>query len=270
MFSNSDVGAVKPKMVVVTTSWDDGHCNDLKVAELLSLRKLPGTFYVTSGSLGNSSKMSATNLCELSNAGFEVGAHTVTHPVLTDVDPITLSREVTDCKDSLEAILGREVSSFAYPKGRFNAEVVTEVKKAGFRRARGVRLLSLAYDFRAFDMPVTIQAYPHRWTDYCKNLIRRGEVVALAKSSILIGGSTNWVQLGKALFDRALQTGGAWHLLGHSWETENLNGWCELKEMLDYVSGREGVRYLTNGELGELVGSGPAPARRKPAPQRCS
>jgi peptidoglycan-N-acetylglucosamine deacetylase len=257
------------KMVVVTTSWDDGDHADLKVAELLSVRKLPGTFYVTSGGVGKSSNMSATDLHGLSNAGFEIGGHTVTHPLLTDLDPDSLRHEVADCKGAIEAILGREVGSFAYPKGRFNAEVVTQVKKAGFHCARGVRMLSFACDFPPFEMPVTIQAYPHRWKDYCKNLIRRGEVMALARSSIMIGRSTNWVQLGKALFDRALRNGGVWHLLGHSWETEKLNAWSELREMLDYVSGREGVRYLTNGELGQLVSSGPAAAGCEPAPQRC-
>jgi peptidoglycan-N-acetylglucosamine deacetylase len=251
MFSKSNSGAVtSKKMVIVTTSWDDGHCNDLKVAELLDLRKLPGTFYVTSGGLGKSSNMPATDLRELSKAGFEIGGHTVTHPILTDLDPSSLNREVVECKASLEAILSREVSSFAYPKGRFNANVVAQVKKAGFRCARGVRMLSFASDFPPFDMPVTIQAYPHRWTHYCRNLLRRGEAMALARSSILIGRSTNWVQLGKALFDRALREGGAWHLLGHSWEMDTVNAWSELKKMLDYVSGREGVRYLTNGDLG--------------------
>ena len=78
-------------------------------------------------------------------------------------------------------------------------------------------MLSFACDFPPFEMPVTIQAYPHRWRDYGRNLIRRGEILALAKSAMVIGRSTNWVQLGKALFDRALQEGGAWHLLGHSW-----------------------------------------------------
>jgi hypothetical protein len=257
------------KTVVVTTSWDDGHCKDLKVAELLSLRKLPGTFYVTSGGVGKSSNMSETDLRGLSNAGFEVGGHTVTHPLLTDLDPESLRHEVADCKDSIEAILGREVSSFAYPKGRFNAEVVTQVRKAGFRCARGVRMLSFSCNFPPFEMPVTIQAYPHCRMDYCKNLVRRGEITALAKYSLMIGRSTNWVQLGKALFERVLQRGGVWHLLGHSWETEKLNDSSELKEMLDYVSGREGVRYLTNGELGQLISSGPAVVGREPTPQRC-
>ncbi len=252
------------KPVIVTTSWDDGHRDDLRVAELLRARKLPGTFYVTSGGLRDSSNMSAGDLRDLAAAGFEIGGHTVSHPVLTEISRDRVRREVVDCKAELEAVLGMEVVSFAYPKGEFNAAVVTEVKQAGFRCARGVRMLSFACSFPPFEMPVTIQAHPHRWPTYWKNLIKRGEIVALARSSIVIGKSANWVELGKALFDCALQEGGAWHLVGHSWETEKQNGWTELKEMLDYVSGRPGVRYMTNGELGQFVAAQSRPAQKSP------
>lgn len=253
--SGQNGGSAAKKTVIVTTSWDDGHCDDLRVAELLAARKLPGTFYVTSGGLGESSRLSASDLRDLAGAGFEIGGHTVSHRVLTEIGADLVRREVVDCKAELEAILGRELVSFAYPKGKFNAAVVTEVKQAGFRCARGVRMLSFSCSFPPFEMPVTIQAHPHRWPAYWRNLIRRGEIVALAKSSIMISKSANWVELGKALFDCALKEGGAWHMVGHSWETEKQNGWIELQEMLDYVSGRPGVHYLTNGELGKLVAS---------------
>jgi len=193
--------------------------------------------------------LSASDLRELAKAGFEIGAHTVTHPVLTDIDGDAVTREVEQSKQTLEAVLGREVTSFAYPKGRHNRDVVKRVRQAGYRCARGLRMLSLSYDFPPLEMPVTVQAFPHRWSGYARNLIRRGEVTALAKSSVQIGMSKNWVQLGKELFDRALREGGAWHLLGHSWETEKLDRWPELTEMMDYVSGRPGVQYLTNGQL---------------------
>jgi hypothetical protein len=241
------------KAVVVTTSWDDGDCCDLKLAELLASMGLPGTFYVSTGALGGGSTMSPSQLRDLAGAGFEIGAHTVTHPILTDLSGAALTREIVDCKHALEQIMGREVPSFAYPKGRRNAETMRRVKEAGYRAARGLRMLSLSFDFPPFDMPVTVQAYPHRRIRYVRNLMRRGEVMALVKSSVRIARSKSWVQLGKELFDRALRDGGVWHLLGHSWETEKLDRWSELAEMMDYVSHRPGVRYLTNGQLSQLV-----------------
>jgi peptidoglycan/xylan/chitin deacetylase (PgdA/CDA1 family) len=243
------------RTVVVTTSWDDGDRSDLKLAELLASRGLPATFYVPTGALGQASTLSPSDLREFASAGFEIGAHTVTHPILTDLTGTALTREIGECKHVLEEILGIEVPSFAYPKGRRNAETMTRVKAAGYRGARGLRMLSLSFDFPLFDMPVTVQAYPHPRMSYIKNLVRRGEVTALARSSADIGRSKNWVRLGKELFDRAVRDGGVWHLLGHSWETEKLGRWSELKEIMDYVSGRQGVRYLTNGELSRLAHS---------------
>ncbi len=253
--------------MVVTSSWDDGDCCDLKLAELLGSRGLPGTFYVTTGALGKASTMSPAQLRELADAGFEIGGHTVTHPILTDLTGAALTREIADCKLALEQILGREVPSFAYPKGRCNAETMRRVKEAGYRAARGLRMLSLSFEFPAFDMPVTVQAYPHRRIRYVRNLMRRGEVMALVKSSVRIGRSKSWVELGKELFDRALRDGGVWHLLGHSWETDKLDRWPELAEMMDYVSHRQGVRYLTNGQLSQMVRAGSPPAVAEPVLQ---
>jgi len=241
------------KAVFVTTSWDDGERSDLRLAELLSARALPATFYVTTGGLGQGSAMSAMEVRGLSNAGFEVGAHTVTHPVLTEVSGAEAARELEDCKQTLEDLLGRAVTSFAYPKGRYNSAVVELVRQARYSCARGVQLLSLSHDFPRFEMPVTIQAFPHRWSGYAKNLLRRGEVASLARFSLQIGRSKNWVELGKSLFDRALQRGGVWHLLGHSWQTEKLGGWSELEDLLHYVSARPGVRYVTNTALCETM-----------------
>ena len=245
------MNAASDKISVVTSSWDDDDRTNLKVAELLAARRLRGTFYVTSGGLGKSSALSTTELRSLSDAGFEIGAHSVSHAILPRLNRHDLACEVVECKDVLEQALGREVISFAYPKGRYNADVIAEVKQAGYHCARGVRLLSISYDFPPFEMPISIQAYPHRRTSYVKNLVRRQELAALLRSSRLIVGSNGWVALGKALFDRVLRDGGAWHLCGHSWQTEKIAGWAELEEMLDYVSGHagQGVQYLTNAEL---------------------
>jgi peptidoglycan-N-acetylglucosamine deacetylase len=242
--------------VIVTTSWDDGDVWNLKLADLLSRRGLPATLYATTGALGQGTTMSAAQLRSLDQAGFEIGAHTVSHPVLSDLHGDELARELTGCKRALEDMLGREVPSFAYPKGRGNQEVARALAAAGYRHARGLRMLSLSTDFPPFDMPFTVQAYPHPWSRFARNLLKRKEVWALIESTPRILNSGSWVELGKAMFDRALREGGAWHLVGHSWETERVGGWEQLTEMLDYVAGREGVRYLTNGEFAQFAVSG--------------
>ncbi len=60
------------------------------------------------------------------------------------------------------------------------------------------------------------------------------------------GRADNWVDLGKAFFDLVLRQGGFWYLYGHSWQIEEMGLWDELRQMLDYVSNREGVTYVSN------------------------
>lgn len=244
------------RQVIVTTSWDDEHSSNLKLADLLRATRLRATFYIPTGSLGIGEALTTGDLCDLAAAGFEIGAHTVTHPVLTDVHGERLRSEVTDCKLRLEEIIGREVASFCYPKGRYNAEVMQALSEAGYRGARTVRMLFCGMPQRPFEIPTTLQTYPHEASTYVRNLVKRRALADLARSLRDIVRADDWVALGKALFDKVLKAGGTWHLFGHSWETERENRWDAVRELLSYVSNRPEVQYVTNGELAELIRSG--------------
>jgi len=247
--SKDKTGSAARARVIVTTSWDDDAASGLKVAELLGSRAMPGTFFVPTGELGEAGKFNDRDLRSLASAGFEIGAHTVSHKMLTTLAEAELVREVGDCKQTLQQILGREVTTFCYPKGRFNAQVIRQVERAGYLGARTTKMLSSSLVFSRFEMPTTIQAYPHSRSNYVKNLVRLRAVPTLAKELPDLISFEGWSQLGKKLFDQALHDGGIWHLYGHPWEIERLNLWSQLANMLDYVAKREGVTYLTNGQI---------------------
>jgi peptidoglycan/xylan/chitin deacetylase (PgdA/CDA1 family) len=68
----------------------------------------------------------------------EIGAHTMTHPVLAGLSQQLQAAEIADGKRLLEETLGRPVVSFAYPfgsRGDYTDETVSLVKTAGFRCA---------------------------------------------------------------------------------------------------------------------------------------
>jgi hypothetical protein len=98
-------------------------------------------------------------------------------------------------------------------------------------------------------MPTTVQAYPHSTSAYLRNLARGRNGAALLKYVMRLRWLESWVELGKQLFHEAMEHGGIWHLYGHSWEIEELNLWDGLREVLDHVSHRRGIRYLNNGQL---------------------
>lgn len=231
---------------VVTTSWDDGHPADFRLAELLSRHDLPGTFYIPLSNCEGRPTLTASGIRSLRRAGFEIGAHTVSHTPLAQIDPRRARREVFECKAGLEDILGEPVHMFCYPKGRFNGHIVDCVRQAGYRGARTTRLLATGDTFPRYEMPTSIQAFPTPAIGYLRNLTKRLAFGSLYNYCTELRNHKNWVGIGRCLFDRVVGHGGIWHLFGHSWELEEFHLWDELKELLTYVSYREEVSYVCN------------------------
>src|ERR1700722_7677547 len=216
--------------VFVTTSWDDEERSGLKVAELLSRSRLPGTFYVPTGKLGQGTSFTGGDLRTLAASGFEIGAHTVSHAILTEVIASECAREVGACKLTLQEIVGAEIRMFCYPKGRFNRDIMKTVERAGYRGARGTQMLTSTTVFDRFAIPTTLQAYPHRRSNYVRNLVRLKAFDVLLRSIPDLISFQDWLRLGQVSFDRTLRNGGVWHLYGHPWEIEKLGLWDQLRE----------------------------------------
>lgn len=74
-------------------------------------------------------------ILELSKNGVEIGAHTLSHPILTQVSSSEAKRQVVESKQRLEERLLKEVDLFCYPNGQpgdFNAEIVKIIRDSGF------------------------------------------------------------------------------------------------------------------------------------------
>jgi peptidoglycan/xylan/chitin deacetylase (PgdA/CDA1 family) len=135
-----DVGTVlasgqpRARGVVLTfdDAWADNHTNALGP---LSRHGLPVMLYAPSRLLDKPGYMSRTQLLEMDAGGVTVGAHTRTHPDLRACTPPELEREVRGSKEDLEDLLGKPVTSFAYPTGLFDDKVVEAVGAAGFTSA---------------------------------------------------------------------------------------------------------------------------------------
>lgn len=83
--------------------------------------------------------MTSAQVKALHSAGMQVGAHTVSHPILAKLTRHAAEQEIAQSKHVLEAILGIRVGQFAYPNGKpgedYSAESVEIVKKLGFDAA---------------------------------------------------------------------------------------------------------------------------------------
>jgi len=68
------------------------------------------------------SPFDAASVRTLHSQGFEIGGHTVLHPILTETTPAQARAEIGGSKEELEALIGARVRSFAYPNGRPNRD----------------------------------------------------------------------------------------------------------------------------------------------------
>lgn len=87
---------------------------------------------------GEYRSMTWAQLRALAAEGFDVGAHTRTHPILSRVSPEQLWDEIGGCKEEIERNLGFPVRHFAYPNGRredYTPEAVEMVTRADYSAA---------------------------------------------------------------------------------------------------------------------------------------
>lgn len=84
------------------------------------------------------SLLTSAELKQLVAAGMSIGAHTLTHPILSE-QPAELARtEIVESRSVLESVTGQKVWAFAYPVGdspSVPASVIAMVKDAGFTAA---------------------------------------------------------------------------------------------------------------------------------------
>jgi len=71
----------------------------------------------------------------LRGLGFSIGAHTVSHPILSRVTPEKAREEIFGSKLAIEKCTGETVRGFAFPNGRrddYNEAAIQLVREAGF------------------------------------------------------------------------------------------------------------------------------------------
>jgi len=72
---------------------------------------------------------------EMEAGNLQIESHTVTHPILTNVNQTELDFELQTSKQRLEMVLNKKIEHFCYPNGGFNEAVQKSVEKAGYKSA---------------------------------------------------------------------------------------------------------------------------------------
>src|SRR4051794_13684961 len=158
-------GDLPGRAVVVT--FDDGYATNLTAVPILEEFGFPGTVFVVTGfadsraplswyGIGDDSDDLADNeylplgwgdLRDLRTHGWEIGSHTVTHPLLTTLDDASLTSELVLSRSRIVEQLG-SCDSLAYPYGVADERVARSAAAAGFTAAcvlTGAHLADLPY-----------------------------------------------------------------------------------------------------------------------------
>jgi len=141
-----EAGGGEPPAGLAAITFDDGMRNNHEVAlPILRELEIPATVYVTIGFIdgaspwigadGDGAMMSAEQLRELAQAGWELGAHTMTHPDMAALDYDACLKEISDSRVALEELTGTPVETFAYPFGSYGPAALAAARDSGMLAA---------------------------------------------------------------------------------------------------------------------------------------
>jgi peptidoglycan/xylan/chitin deacetylase (PgdA/CDA1 family) len=103
------------------------------------LRTVEAIAAASGAELPNDLMASAEKLRRLHANGVEIGAHTLSHPILAKIADDDARREIANSKAILEDVVGAAVTTFAYPNGRphqdYGQRHIELVRQAGFKAA---------------------------------------------------------------------------------------------------------------------------------------
>ncbi len=165
----SDAVLARPRGKTVAVTFDDAYRSiGEHAAPLLSRLGLPGTLFVPTQWVGRETPMawwgidryvggphetellplSWAEIAALSDAGWEIGSHTRSHPDLRTLEDDALDAELAGSRADIEGRLGRPCRAIAYPYGHLDGRVIRAAERADYLagaalplRIRGSRAL---------------------------------------------------------------------------------------------------------------------------------
>lgn len=195
----------------ILSSWDDGSKEDLKIAELMNKHGIETTFYwpvmIPNIKFPTLSPRDRKQIAKK----FEIGSHTITHPLLTRVDIEQARTEIEESREMLASEFGQDILKFCYPRGYSNPEIQQMVVESGYESARS-----------------TLVGYIHE----TENQYFEQTAVHVGCDRKEYAG-LSWLEYGLKMLEEARKVpDSVFHFWGHGWELTKNNAWGDFKKLL--------------------------------------
>lgn len=227
------------KLKAVTFSYDDGVLQDERLIDIFNKYNLKATFNLNSEQFGVKSysvkndkqydriRVQAKDVKKLYE-GHEVAVHTLTHPLLTDLDEQEIIRQVEQDRINLSELVGYKVKGMAYPCGGVNNDDRVAAIIKAHTGVKYARTITSNYSF-----------------DLQDNLYRFNPTIHHARFEQLF-------ELGEQFINMKADKPQIFYIWGHSYEFDMDNAWDEFEEFCKMISGRKDIFYGANAEVLEI------------------
>jgi peptidoglycan/xylan/chitin deacetylase (PgdA/CDA1 family) len=131
-------GVLLPPHPIIIT-FDDGDADNYTNAfPIMQKYGYTGVLYVAYAFIGIPNYMSVDQIREMAAAGWEVGSHSISHPInFLALDPAAMRAEIVGSRQKLMDLLGLPILTFAYPFGENSDAAVDYVHYAGYIAGMG-------------------------------------------------------------------------------------------------------------------------------------
>ena len=187
------------KYKALTLSYDDGREEDKRLISIFQKYGLKATF----------------------NLGFEIAAHTATHPTISRCPLSFVAEEILKDREELEKVTGYPVRGLAYPNGSYTEDIVRMLPPLGISYARVVG------NTDNFDIPEDFL----RWKATCHH------------NHNLLENADAFISFSKSQYLKLM------YVWGHSYEFSQYDNWGLIEEFASRISGRNEIWYATNIEI---------------------
>lgn len=204
--------------IKITASFDDGCKEDMRLAELMDKYSIETIFYIPSDWIfvnqwNRLEPLDESEVVSLAKK-FTIGSHSISHPLLTRIPLEEATIEIQESRDQLEYLIGKDITSFCYPRGYANDQL-REVVRKHYKTARNTLVGNLEPPKDPIWQSSTVHVGGKRRKDY---------------------EGTTWLKEAYRLLDEAIERGAdediRYSIFGHSWELTREAGWKDLETLL--------------------------------------